>query len=609
MPATLRERVEHRRASEAPKAPARNLRERVAALRNLRERVAALRNPAAAVTTRRTATAPAKKASSDDTCYDTGEKVMIEGLGEVPLMACLVRDTPAYIYGSFSLDMSAFMDKTAGYDAWIQVETKGTAKSMTVSKRHWPDGCGEMDWSDIADYLGMEQMLKRVPKTIPLETVAAWAKNQGRDLINAVKKPLGLEASRSKVIATTAKQAAAKISARTRVAAAWTLAKVLAPSVGPLLQYRLASTLLENSTSVLTAALRNAAKAAHFSHVAETLEIEHKVNLNDLLESPKVLETLKNELAKELKAEPVKASKAATALKKADEEEKKDKEKPAEEEAAAAEEEAAESDGAEETPAEEAVTVEEQVQELETRVDAVENDVAELEQQVETEGEEEIDLEGMFGGEEGDMMMDEKMSALANEGEEVTATEGEEDFFGPSNLRAGLEGMDEVDITDASDFFQVSASEESDPLGQLMGSRARSAKALRATPNAVVEPGDLNDHFKTELAGDDRDAESDHEDDLLYEVAGGIDAPEFEQEHNVEPEFELPKSAVAIKDNRNAAAKSKAAAGAIKTVQRGGMAKKSTVVKTVGDPAARPKGSVEERRRLASLVFKDEDEY
>jgi hypothetical protein len=39
------------------------------------------------------------------------------------------------------------------------------------------------------------------------------------------------------------------------------------------------------------------------------------------------------------------------------------------------------------------------------------------------------------------------------------------------------------------------------------------------------------------------------------------------------------------------------------------MAKKSTVVKTVGDPAARPKGSVEERRRLASLVFKDEDEY
>jgi len=384
---------------------------------------------------------------------------------------------------------------------------------------------------------------------------------------------------------------------------------VLAPTADAKFQYRLASSLLENPTAILTSALRNAAKAAHFSRIAETLDVEHKVNLNDLLESPKVLETLKNELSKELKGEAKSAKQ-----KKADEDEKK--EEPAAEEAPAEEGEEAPAEGeegaeGEVSPEEEELTIDEKVEQLETRVDVVEQEVQQLEGDTIPEAEnEEINLEDMFGGEEGDMQLDEKMGALANEGDEVTAS-GEDDFFGPSNLQAGLEGMDEVDITEAGDFFEVTASDEPDQLGALMGGRPRSAKALRAEKESIVDPGEIADHFESELSGDDRDNETDHDGDLFAEVIESVSAPEFQQDHNVEAEFDLPKSAVQVKDNRNAAAKNKAAAGTVKTVQRGaaGMQKKSTVVKTVGNPVTSPKGSVDERKRIASLVFKDEDEY
>ncbi|MEI6387902.1 MAG: hypothetical protein WCQ50_14815, partial [Spirochaetota bacterium] len=91
--------------------------------------------------------------------------------------------------------------------------------------------------------------------------------------------------------------------ARTRVASAWTLAKSLVPTAPADIQYKLASSLLNNETLVLTAALRQTAVNAHYTKVAEKFEQIHKVELNELLENESFLNKIMNEVKSELKGE------------------------------------------------------------------------------------------------------------------------------------------------------------------------------------------------------------------------------------------------------------------------------------------------------------------
>lgn len=103
--------------------------------------------------------------------------------------------------------------------------------------------------------------------------------------------------------------------AQQRVAAAWTIAKTMLPTAPAEVQKNAAANLLQNSTRVLNAMLRQTAKNAHYSKVAETFKEVHKVEMNDLLEKPEVLASLKSDVASEIAGDP---KNAAAKTKKAD---------------------------------------------------------------------------------------------------------------------------------------------------------------------------------------------------------------------------------------------------------------------------------------------------
>ena len=96
--------------------------------------------------------------------------------------------------------------------------------------------------------------------------------------------------------------------AKTRVAAAWTIAKTMLPTAPPEAQKAFAQTLLANSTKVLVASLRQTAVNAHYTKVAEEFKKVHKVEMNDLLEDPSVLTKEKGAVKSEVKGDPKSAT-------------------------------------------------------------------------------------------------------------------------------------------------------------------------------------------------------------------------------------------------------------------------------------------------------------
>src|ERR1700739_930285 len=96
--------------------------------------------------------------------------------------------------------------------------------------------------------------------------------------------------------------------AKTRVASAWTIAKTMLPTAPAEVQKSFAASLLNSSTKGLKAALRQTAINAHYTKVAETFKEVHKVELNDLLEDPSVLNAEKKAVEKEIKGEAKSAS-------------------------------------------------------------------------------------------------------------------------------------------------------------------------------------------------------------------------------------------------------------------------------------------------------------
>lgn len=119
---------------------------------------------------------------------------------------------------------------------------------------------------------------------------------------------------KDKIADVKSKREAIKKEAQARVAAAWTIAKTMLPGAPSEKQKEAASNFLQLATPVLNAMLRQTAKNAHYTKVAETFKSVHKVEMNDLLEDPSILKSEKSAVEKELKGE----AKSAAAPKVAD---------------------------------------------------------------------------------------------------------------------------------------------------------------------------------------------------------------------------------------------------------------------------------------------------
>ena len=106
------------------------------------------------------------------------------------------------------------------------------------------------------------------------------------------------------------KREAIRKEAQTRVASAWTIAKTMLPTAPAEIQRAFASNLLQSSTKVLTAALRQTAENAHYKKMAETFKEVHGVEMNDpkLAEAPSVLSSAQSEIKSEIHGNPTTAS-------------------------------------------------------------------------------------------------------------------------------------------------------------------------------------------------------------------------------------------------------------------------------------------------------------
>lgn len=106
-----------------------------------------------------------------------------------------------------------------------------------------------------------------------------------------------------RIAARQAKRAEVGKEAQVRVAAAYTIAKTMLPTAPAEVRKAFASALLATPTKVLKAALRQTAKNAHYTKIADTLREVHKVEMNQLLEASGDLEKAKNQVKAELKGD------------------------------------------------------------------------------------------------------------------------------------------------------------------------------------------------------------------------------------------------------------------------------------------------------------------
>jgi hypothetical protein len=443
-------------------------------------------------------------------------------------------------------------------------------------------------------------------------------KKEGSNMANPTPAKASVQ---EKLADVKSKREAIKREAQQRVAAAWTIAKTMLPSAPAEVQKSAASSLLSNSTKILNAMLRQTAKNAHYSKLAETFKQVHKTELNEFLTEGEDLSSLKASVEKELKGDPKsaavdkkaddrkdagpqtetyndgrgagggkhtepkamdagssasqteaagrpentvnksegdgKAASAKAAPKKADAVAKKAEECKCEGECKCAAKEAAVEKKAdemppmdaapagdvapmaeapiEEAPVEDAlaeapaempidegaegdtageVLSDEKKMVVEEKIEEAQEAIKALEQEILQEGEEELDLAQVFNEDE----MEEKVSALANEGDEHTAGNGEE-YFAPSaaeSMEASLDG--DTQLASMEDFFSLQGS-DSDPLRALIAGEIRTAAevaGMSVLPSSTGEAAKAMESNSTDADG--RDNENDHEGDLFAEA-------------------------------------------------------------------------------------------
>jgi hypothetical protein len=436
-------------------------------------------------------------------------------------------------------------------------------------------------------------------------------KKEGSNMANTAPAKASVQ---EKLAEVKTKREAIKREAQQRVAAAWTIAKTMLPTAPAEVQKSAASSLLQNSTRVLSAMLRQTAKNAHYSKLAETFKQVHKTELNEFLTEGEDLNSLKASVAKELNGDPKNASKvaddrkdagpqtetyndgrgcgggkhtepkpmdagtsasqteaanrpentinksegdgkaaskAAAAPKKAESECKCDGECKCGAKAAAEVKKAddmppmdapagdvppmeaeapIEEAPIEEAPIEEApsempidegaeadnageILSDEKKMVVEEKIEEAQEAIKALEQEILQEGEEELDLAQVFNEED----MEDKVSSLANEGDEHTAGNGEE-FFAPSAAESMEASLDDTQIASMEDFFSLQGS-DSDPLRALIAGEIKSAAEVAGMDVVPSFTGEAAKHFESETSdADSRDNENDHDGDLFAEA-------------------------------------------------------------------------------------------
>jgi uncharacterized protein YdcH (DUF465 family) len=199
---------------------------------------------------------------------------------------------------------------------------------------------------------------------------------------------------------------------------------------------------------------------------------------------------------------------------------------------------------------------------VEEKIEEAQEAIRALEQEILEEGEEELDLAQVFNEDE----MDEKVSALANEGDEHTAGNGEE-YFAPSAAESLESSLDEPQMASMEDFFSLRGS-DSDPLAHLIAGEVKSAAEVAGMDVVPSFTGEAARHFESDTAtGENRDNENDHDKDLFAEAIeeqkpedGGFKRVK-QDETNV---LQAPKSAGKEKE----AAKDKKAAPVINKLKK-----------------------------------------
>ena len=189
-------------------------------------------------------------------------------------------------------------------------------------------------------------------------------------------------------------------------------------------------------------------------------------------------------------------------------------------------------------PLDEVETPEENKKEvLQEQIETLKQDVSALEEEV-NEGEE-LDFSAIFNEED----MEDKGDNLANEDEDFDMEASGEGFFSPSSaseLESALdtEGME---FSDASDFFSHNANVES--MDSLFAPEKKAAK------DDVIAHGEMGDEIVSKGQSKVPDGESDHEDNILFEILGDIKEVAYEDgeyKRTVEPKFEKAASKKAV---------------------------------------------------------------
>lgn len=402
-----------------------------------------------------------------------------------------------------------------------------------------------------------------------------------------------------------AKLAAIREDAQRRVAAAWTTAKTLLPTQSPKVQQHLAAALVAAPTAILAETLRSTARMAHSARGAAKFAEETGRDLNEFVEDEGLLSKLKNEVLAENKeqnaetaAKPHMASGKTAAP--GDDPTALDNQDDAAPEPDAAGTPEGTPDGPQgefQEPAPQAPAPGEVGDpgagvdgpapanavgdvaaegDLLANIENVEREIGEIQSKVEEAGDEALDLAAIFNPE----VQADKAQSLANEGEgaDIPMDElgGGEDFA-PSSMDEMMDAADlgasEGDMTNPQDFFKGASA---DPMAALFGKNA--------AEQVDVEEGEMDAHFRTDLAGDSRDAEADNA-DLLGEVLSSLPQPTMEQKRDVQDKLEEPEAPQA----KEAGAKPKSS------------------IKTVGAPAQAKQASAAKfsDEQIAGLLFRD----
>lgn len=415
--------------------------------------------------------------------------------------------------------------------------------------------------------------------------------------------------------ASEARMAAIHADARSRVASAWTMAKTLLPALSYEAKVAFARALCSAPTPVVAAGLRATARMAHYTKAAEKFETETGRDLNEFVEDESELSKLNTEVLKENKAD---APKTAAAPKKAGPEDIKppvkapaevpppaetpaagtlegtpaapagDFNEPAPAGDAAPGELGAGGAGADDAaPANEAMDAATEGSLMDS-IETVEGEIQHLETEVQDAGDEALDLASIFNPE----VQADKAQNLANENDGEQTMQDDVDF-GPTDTK---------DMKDSADFGGEETSSPADFFKDASGPDPLSAFFGRQASEGVDVPmGDMAAHFETDLAGDDRDSETDNE-GIFGEILESLKQPTRTEERDTEPHLEEPAAPQSKEANRRPAAEAKARVTTPKAPAK-------SSIRSVGRPTTHVASASTEMSdaEIARLILRDDE--